>query len=366
MKYQLHIILSFFLLYSSLEAQNIQFVFRYDDFMLVNDSTNEKVIRLFLKYNIPVVLGVIPCDDREDLVLDKNYHYLDSLKKAVHDGSVEIALHGLNHRRMTPYGEFTGLSLEEQTRRIKKGKQLLDSVFNYNIMTFIPPWNAHDGNTVTALKTNNIYIVSSSIYDVWSETVFYPESTDDYHMLDGLIKNNQTFGGIIVIMLHASDFKTNKSFEDFENVLINLKKDTSITFYTFKGIENAGIYINKFQSEDLIRSNLLIKILKLKNVFLSYRTIVGIRMLNTILYLLVIFLAYFIGQLIVLKNHKHNIIQYFILSMLAVLIALSTWYCWWGPLKLAFIFLLIALVLPFIFRFFKIYNLHIKIHLKKK
>lgn len=145
----------------NLSAKNISIVFRYDDFTLVNDSTNEKLVLLMHKYDIPVTLGVIPCDANENLVMDKNYLFLDYLKKAVHNGSVEIALHGLNHNRMTPYGEFTGLSLEEQTRRIKKGKNLLDSVFNYNLMTFIPPWNSHDENTVKALKTNKIFIVSS-------------------------------------------------------------------------------------------------------------------------------------------------------------------------------------------------------------
>lgn len=347
-------------------AKNISIVFRYDDFRLVNDSTNEKVIRLLHKYNIPVVLGVIPCDVNEDFVMDKNYRFLDYMRNAVHDGSVEIALHGLNHRKMTPYGEFKGLSLEEQTRRVKKGKQLLDSIFNDNLMTFIPPWNAHDENTVKALKTNKVYIVSSSINDIWSETVFYPESTDNFNELDILAKNNTTLGGIIVIMLHPTDFKITKSFQDFEQILVNLIKDKSVHFYTFRGIESAGVYINKFQSEDQIRHNLLSKILKLRNIFLSYNAIIGIRMLNATLYLLIIFLTYFIVQLLVLKNHKHNIIQFFILFILAVLIALSTWYCWWGPLKLALAFLLIALALPFIFRFFKIYNLDIKIHLNKK
>ena len=355
-----------FLCCFNLSAQNLSIVFRYDDFRLVNDSTNEKLVLLLQKYNIPVTLGVIPCDANEHLVIDKNYLFLDKLKNAVHNGSVEIALHGLNHNRMTPYGEFTGLSLEEQTRRITKGKNLLDSVLNCDLITFIPPWNAHDKNTVKALKTNKIFIVSSSIYDVWSEEVYYPMSTDDYSQLELLVKNNQSFGGVIVVMLHPTDFKLNESFQNFEKILINLKKDKTISFYTFKGLENAGIFINGIQSEDQARQNLLSKMLKQKGVFLSSREIFIIKILNTMIYLIILFLIYFITQWLVLHKKSHNWIQYSILFLTALLIVFSTWFYWWGPLKLAFGFAVIMISLPFIFKFYKVYNLTINVNLHKK
>lgn len=350
-----------------INSQNIQLVFRYDDFTLVNDSTNEKVIRLLHRHNIPVVLGVIPCDARENLKMDKDYRFLTELRALVRNGSVEIALHGLTHQKMTPYGEFKGLSIEEQTRRIKKGKYLLDSIFNNYLSTYIPPWNSHDENTVKALKSNNIYIVSSSVYDVWAENVFYPLTTDNFEGLEGLIKNNKSLGGIIVVMLHPSNFKSAKSFIDFEQILSQLKKDKNIKYYTFRGLEDAGIYVNNFQSEDQMRHNLLSKALRMKGVFISSRAIIIINALNTVLYLLVLFIIYFLLQLIVLRNHRqHNIIQYFALFCIGIFIALSTWYYWWGPLKLAFVFFILILVLPFVFRFFKVYDLAFKIKLKKK
>lgn len=354
------------LCFCNLSAQNLSIVFRYDDFRLVNDSTNEKLVFLMQKYNIPITLGVIPCDANENLVIDKNFLFLDKLKNAVQNGSVEIALHGLNHNRMTPYGEFTGLSLEEQTRRITKGKNLLDSVLNCDLITFIPPWNAHDKNTVKALKTNKIFIVSSSIYDVWSEEVYYPMSTDDYSQIDLLVKNNESFGGVIVVMLHPTDFKLNDSFQNFEKILINLKKDKTISFYTFRGLENAGIYINGIQSEDQARHNLLSKLLKQKGVFLSSRDIFIIKILNTMIYLIFLFFIYFIVQWLVLQNKNHNLIQYSILFLIALLIVFSTWFFWWGPLKLAFGFAVIMISLPFVFKFYEVYNITINVNLHKK
>jgi len=350
-----------------INSQNIQLVFRYDDFTLVNDSTNEKVIRLLHKYNVPVVLGVIPCDAEEKLRMDKNYRFQTELKAMVSNGSVEIALHGLTHQKMTPYGEFKGLSIEEQTRRIKKGKYLMDSIFNDYLSTYIPPWNSHDENTVKALKSNNIYIVSSSVYDVWAETVFYPLTTDNFEGLGGMIKNNQTLGGIIVVMLHPINFKSAKSFSDFEQVLIQLKKDKTIKYYTFRGLEDDGIYVNNIQSEDQMRHNLLSKMLRMKGVFISSRAIIIIKALNSVLYLLVMFIVYFLLQLIVLRDHRHhNIIQYFVLFCIGIFITLATCNYWWSPLKLGGVFLLIMLILPFVFRFFKVYDVKVRIRLNKK
>ncbi|MGC3978991.1 MAG: DUF2334 domain-containing protein [Paludibacteraceae bacterium] len=368
MRIKILLLLFLLLFFSTISYGNkLQVVFRYDDFMLVNDSTNEKVIRLLNKYNIPVALGVIPCDASENFKLDKDYRFLPELKALVRNGSVEIALHGLTHQRMTPYGEFKGLSIEEQTRRIKKGKYLLDSVFDNYLSTYIPPWNSHDQNTVKALKSNNIYIVSSTVYDVWAETVYYPMTTDNFEGLNGLIEDNQSLGGIIVVMLHPTNFKSTKSFRDFEQILIQLQKDKDITFYTFRGLEDAGIYVNNIQSEDQMKHNLLSKMLRMKGVFISSKAIIIIKTLNSVLYLLVLFVLYFLLQLFVLRGHRHhNTIQYFVLFCIAVFITLSTWYYWWGPLKLAFVFFIIILILPFVFRFFKVYDLAFKIHVKKK
>ena len=338
---------------------------RYDDFQLTTDSTSEKVIRLLHKFNIPVVLAVIPCNEKEDLILEKNYPFLKNLKDGVNKGTIEIALHGLNHRKMTPYGEFKGLSYEEQYRRIKKGKALLDQVFNNSLVTFIPPFNSHDDNTSKALKANNIYIVSSSVYDVWSEAVFYPLSTSDFNQLDILVHDNQNFGGILVAMLHPYNFKDRDSFSNFEIVLKELTKNKEIHFDTFSGLEDKKIYVNNIQTEEQIKQNFLSKVFKIRFVFVSPIIILLIRVLNSLIYLIVLFSFYFLWQLIVLKKHHYNLFQYMVLGALGILIALSTYFCVWGPIKLFLIFILIFSSLPFVFRFFKPYDFKLKIHFEK-
>jgi len=96
--------------------KSVNIVFRLDDYRLVHDSINEKIVHLFMKYRIPLVLGVIPCDDNENLKFDSTNYFLPYLRDRVHEGLIEIALHGLNHKKMTPLGEMRGLCLEEQFR----------------------------------------------------------------------------------------------------------------------------------------------------------------------------------------------------------------------------------------------------------
>jgi len=346
--------------------KSVNIVFRLDDFRLVHDSVNEKIVHLFMKYRIPLVLGVIPCDDNENLKFDSTNYFLPYLRDRVHEGLIEIALHGLNHKKMTPFGEMKGLCLEEQFRRIKKGKTLLESIFNIPIVTYIPPWNSHDENTVTALKRNKIYIVSSSVYDIWLESVFYPMSLDDYNDLEPVIFNDKDFGGVIVVMLHSYDFILPSSMKECENVLVNIKKLPYVRFYTFKGIEADSIYVNNIQSDDQIKQNLLSKIMRTKGYYIPVDVHYIIQILNAIIYLIIFFMSYLIVQMFILKKHKHNLYQYEILFFCASIVVLSTWYYLWGPLKLLLIDVLLAISLTVVFRFFKLYDTSVQFKIKKK
>ncbi len=365
MKY-LNILLLSLITFSTCEAEQINIVFRYDDVVLRNDSIDMKIIRLFQQHNIPLVLGVIPCDINEKTVLDPLSSFLSMLKEAVRKGDIEIALHGLTHRKMTPYGEFKGLSFEEQNRRIKKGKHFLDSIFREPVITYIPPWNAHDENTVRALKANGIFIVSSSIYDIWTGTTYYPMSTSDFHELEGLILNNQTFGGVGVVMMHRYDFTNHKSLDELDTTLTLLQKNKAVHLYTFRQLKQEGIFINTVQSEDLKRQNLLSKLMHQKGIFISQKDITVIKLINAAIYLLLFYLVYLIVQAVLLKKHRHNNIQTIVLVIAGILVFCSTWFYWWGPLKLLFCNIMFAVFLTWIFRFFKVYDFVISFTITKK
>src|SRR5687768_13529416 len=100
-------------------------VFRMDD-ICTYDELDEKVFHLFLKYEIPLTLGVIPFPEKTGKYL------IDScLFAGVEKELFEIALHGFNHKAHSKVGkylfsEFCKRPLEEQISMIAKGKELVN------------------------------------------------------------------------------------------------------------------------------------------------------------------------------------------------------------------------------------------------
>ncbi|MGK0376609.1 MAG: hypothetical protein ACJA1Z_000407 [Patiriisocius sp.] len=61
----------------------VNLIFRYDDFLLQSDPFNKELVTMFSKHEIPLVLGVIPSDSVEQLILEKNYTFLPELKAGI-------------------------------------------------------------------------------------------------------------------------------------------------------------------------------------------------------------------------------------------------------------------------------------------
>lgn len=338
----------------SVFSNKVAVVFRYDDFQLLDDSTNQKIVNTFTKYQVPLVLAVIPCDANENFVFNMRDNFLSEIKKAEKKGLIEIALHGLNHQKMTIYGEMKGLSLKEQLRRISKGRMFLQRVLDCKVSTFIPPWNAHDENTVKALHQNDIHIVSSSVYDVYGEKANYPLTTDSFHGLEKTIEDNRSLGGIIVVMIHPYDFKNNTTFNDLDQLLQNLKENTKVSLHTFKSLDQSDFHISNFQMRNFFHENLIEKNMHLKGVYLPDKIIVVIKFLNAVIYLILFYvLFYFSGLFILRKKRGYNLIEYFILFVPGIFVILSTWYYLFGPAKLLLIWSVLALLFPLVFLFFR-------------
>lgn len=92
------------------KTQTVYLLFRNDDLCALSQPEKERsVFRLFEKYSIPQVIGVIPkvTEDQHDC-LNQSFHPLSenqeivSLIKEYHSkGLIEIAQHGLTHRTNT-------------------------------------------------------------------------------------------------------------------------------------------------------------------------------------------------------------------------------------------------------------------------
>ncbi len=145
-------------------SPRIDVVIRFDDY--ASWMATDPVLRFFMlfeKRSVPVTFAVIPFNgtfknapgqpEAQPLTEEKTW----ILRRMLSAGNFEVAQHGFSHEenaKDSPQGssEFSGLSLDEQTQRLTRGKELLESRLGIRVRSFAPPWNTYDENTVSALK----------------------------------------------------------------------------------------------------------------------------------------------------------------------------------------------------------------------
>jgi len=336
---------------------NLIFVFRYDDFILQSDNINKEIVKLFLKNNIPLVLGVVPCNENEKLILEKNYLFLDTLKQAKKDKTIEIALHGFNHKNLGN-GEFCNVNYQEQYRRMKLGKYYLDSIFNQKTITFIPPWNAYDKQTLNVMEKLGMKIISSSLtmnQPFFNASIsYFPHTLEHPSELFTLMKNLSNKKGIIVVMFHHYDFNKEFNLTDLDNILIQLKNYPFVHFSTFDGLLQQNEKSDAKRIQANLNANLLYKILNVEGILLRTQDAIIIRILNLLLYVLICDFFFIISCFVGLKKFKLSFKKILLPTLiLTILVSFSVWYHLLGPLKLmsilCFFSVLMGSFLPIIF-----------------
>ena len=132
----------------------------------MNWDLMEKSERLFDKYKIKPVLGVIPNNkDKELLSYPKKNNFWDVVRNWKNKGW-KIAMHGFTHvydkdtekKDYFGYGgrsEFCGHPLEVQTEKIRKGLKKFKEE-NIEVKSFFAPNHTYDLNTFRALKSFGI------------------------------------------------------------------------------------------------------------------------------------------------------------------------------------------------------------------
>lgn len=167
-------------------------LFRLDDIApgLKKDNLAE-LETLFDKYNIKPLIGVVPDNKDDNLVVDE---YLEeefwSNVKRLQDKGWVITLHGYNHVYTTeesgllqanPFSEFAGVSYEKQAEMLKSGKEILKQ-HGLMVKGFMAPGHTFDMNTLKALKENGFEFVTDGYTDyayVREGLKFVPCTTDE-------------------------------------------------------------------------------------------------------------------------------------------------------------------------------------------
>ncbi|MGA2435629.1 MAG: DUF2334 domain-containing protein, partial [Bryobacteraceae bacterium] len=199
----------------------ITVVFRMDDYASVSWTELElRIIEAFRKRALRCTFGVIPYTGWGDTGNPLPSVYLPLvpekvaiLKRAVADGTIDVAQHGYCHQpfRGKPT-EFAALPLDVQREKIRRGAAFLSSSLETKSSVFIPPWNSYDRNTLRALDSLGFIGISAGkcgAVEGGLSLRFLP-ATCSLTGLKGAVaaaRRASAPSSIVTVLFHPSDFR---------------------------------------------------------------------------------------------------------------------------------------------------------------
>ena len=242
----------------------ISVFFRYDDFSSVSPiSVDAGLIDLFRSYSMCCTFAVIPAvsegeyhkvGDRAERPLSGEK--LELLSKAVHEGVVDLALHGWNHRAHASSppnnpSEFSGLTLEQQTAQIRRGVDFFRQTLNATPTVFVPPWNTHDRNTLHALETVGLAGISAHRYSPCIESVqirYAPMTVElrDLRIAIETARRSSDPDPVVGVMMHPYDFcesndqRCSINFAEFEGEIRWLAQCSDVRVKSISSLFTSG------------------------------------------------------------------------------------------------------------------------------
>ena len=222
----------------------VKVVFRFDDPTSIADSVTMHVLRIFSDIDVPLTIAMIPCDSAEQPYKVTDSAYLKELQKP----NIEIALHGYNHANINQCGEFGCLDFSETYRRIKLGKEILESQLGKEIVTFIPPFNTINEYVSQAMMQNGLYILSSNMYDYSYEygIHYFPETLDKSLAKKGFVTavldaiDNALDEEVCVLMFHHYDFHDEMAWNRLSKVIDSCIANPNVELHTFRSLVESG------------------------------------------------------------------------------------------------------------------------------
>jgi predicted deacetylase len=207
-----------------MDRHRIRVFFRYDDYCATSDATVDNgLVALFGKHGLCCTFAVIPRvtegnyrdpQPRPGLDLDSGRRQV--LADAVRAGCIDVALHGFEHRSNglgMPHSEFRGVGYAGQSAKISQGKAILEEIIAGPVLSFVPPWNTYDENTLKALHDNGLRCLSANRYGPLVGTIeamrFLP-ITVELADLESAVEAARKGGDddpVIGVLMHPYDFR---------------------------------------------------------------------------------------------------------------------------------------------------------------
>ena len=345
---------TFWSLFNKSDDSKLDVVLRYDDFSSTSSERVENLLYSLIDLNdISCSFGIIPfhtdtCSISQNELIPLSDSKIGMIRSYVKEGSVEVSLHGYVHQSTSRSGnksEFRGISEEKQIFMISSGRDFLDSVFMTNVLTFIPPWNNYDYNTIKVLSDQEFKNISADNLRIFEQPynfnyVPYTALITDF---DEILERNRlplrNNRACVVVMLHDYDFaEINKgnaiiSIQAFNKILERIIGKGWEVLSIRDAVDKSGSFDYKrykwnyrklYLIEHLsVLSGIFGKINMLKAFYLSAGQVIRILMLVILFYLLI---ALLVGEgtywLLITLSIKWNFLR-FLLIPLIILILLS-------------------------------------------
>lgn len=282
--------------------KELKVVFRYDDYSKYSNLYLEtELFKIIRAKGGGILVGVIPYPyephpssngnftkevflNNEKLALLKQYH---------ENNTIEVAVHGFNHKNneiLDNRSEFSGLPEAEQEQILKISREKLENALGFTVTSFVPPFNNLDRNTLTALKNNGFTLLSAA-----STTSFYKTGDINYlpggpypnklrSVIDLAVAKNH-YDALIVSTQHPYDikesgeempsFRKNKiqvSLADIKNDLnyIDTLKNIRVTSLENLKANNENLSADRLLANMYVRSSFVSKQKLLPDIFELY------------------------------------------------------------------------------------------------
>jgi len=343
-------VLVFFSLFKDRNASEVFLVFRYDDYSSESSLLIEReILDMLDRYEMSCSFGIIPYsiepgNSGEKEIFPIKNSKITLIKEYVREGSINIGIHGFLHittNNTESKTEFAGVPYKEQFDKIRASKNLLDSLFETKIISFIPPWNSYDEHTLNALKTLSFLNVSADNgqgdynerqFNFIPFTAYFSDIKKILEYRKIPIHNNLS---VMVLMIHDYDFREIDStsgiidIPEFRKVIDRIVQ----MGWNIVSIDQAVEMINRFDIGHYKLNRLKLNLLNhfpgyMKNIsmfekfdvlddfYLSNSQVAKILILLLLYYLLILIL---IGEVFAFILRKMHINKRFIFPLIFVL-----------------------------------------------
>tara|TARA_B110000008_G_C16939536_1_gene551886 strand:- start:855 stop:1601 length:747 start_codon:yes stop_codon:yes gene_type:complete len=239
------------------------YLVRFDDICPTMDWESwDKVEKVLISEGIRPILAVVPDNRDENLIFGKeNEHFWLKVRTWKKMGW-SIAIHGYQHLYQTDdsgllglnkYSEFSGLSYEQQSKKLQKALKIFES-HDVKPNLWVAPAHSFDKVTVRVLSDLGIEVISDGFFKrpvKYMNMIWIPQQ---------LWKFRYFRSGIWTVCYHVNGMKK----EELERICSDLNQYNESIISLDYVLKNTSI--NSFTIFDNIFSKVWVRLIKLKRI----------------------------------------------------------------------------------------------------